>query len=136
MSPDNACHLYCCRRLQLTIVLPSAAPLDRWQATLLRRTSCWPVRLPQEVAELHPPSKAIFIRLRQRGQSKHILGGMKINWKFIYQNLWTAGPTVLDREALYKHLFLNRNCSTSDAVYKGPNRSKWEQLRQSSRIRR
>ena len=90
-----------CRRIQLTIVLPSTAPLDRWQPTLIPRTSCWPVRLPQEVAELHPPSKATFIRLRKRGQSKHILGGMKINWKLIDQNLWTAGPTALDHWCLH-----------------------------------
>ena len=101
-----------CKRLQLTvIVLPSTAPMDRWQTTLVRRTSCWPVRLPQKVTELHPPSKATFIRLRKRGQSKHILGGMKVDWKLINQNLRTIGPTVLGREALYKHLFLNRRCS-------------------------
>ncbi len=75
----------------------------------------------------HPFSKATFIRLRKRGQSKHILGGMKVDWKLMDQNLWTTGPTVLDREALYKHLFLNRKCSMSDEVSKGHNRNKWDQ---------
>ena len=45
---------------------------DQWQAILVRRTSCWPTRLPQEVVELRPPSKATFIRLRKQGQSKHL----------------------------------------------------------------
>ena len=29
-----------CKRIQLTVVLPSPLPLGEWQATLLRRTSC------------------------------------------------------------------------------------------------
>ena len=68
-----------CKRIQLTMVLPSPLPLGEWQATLLRRTSCWPYRLPQDLPELRPPSKATFIRLRKRGQSKHILGGLVVN---------------------------------------------------------
>ena len=68
-----------CKRIQLTIVLPSKLPLADWQTTLLRRTSCWPCRLPQDLPVLHPPSKATFIRLRKRDQSKHILGGLVVN---------------------------------------------------------
>ena len=68
-----------CKRIQLTIVLPSSLSLEDWQTTLLRRTSCWPFRLPQEMTPLHPPSKSTFMRLRKRGQSKHILGGLDIN---------------------------------------------------------
>ena len=83
--------------------------------------------LGQEVVELRPPSKATFIRLRKQGQSKHILGGLKVAWRLIYQNLWTTGPAALAREALYKQLFLNRKCSMNDEVYKGRDRDRWNQ---------
>ena len=118
-----------CKRIQLTIVLPSDDPLDQWQAALLRRTSNWPFRLPQEMPALHPPSKSTFIRLWKRGQSKHILGGLQINWELIDQHLWTSGPTVLDRDGLYRQLFLHRNCSTTDRVYRGNDPSKWAERR-------
>ena len=69
-----------CKRMQMTIILPSSSSLDVWQSTLLRHTSCWPFRLPQTMADVRPPSKATFVRLRKRVQSKHILGGLEINW--------------------------------------------------------
>ena len=34
-----------CKRIQMTIILPSSSSLDVWQNTLLRYTSCWPFRL-------------------------------------------------------------------------------------------
>ena len=88
-----------CKRIQLTVVLPSPLPLGEWQATLLRRTSCWPYRLPQDLPELRPQSKATFIRLRKRGQSKHILGGLVVNWDLIRQHLWTRTFYFLQRRA-------------------------------------
>ena len=94
---------------------------------LVRRTSCWPIRLPQEVVELRSPSKVTFIRLRKQGRSKHILGGLKVAWRLIFQHLRTGGPAVLSREALYKILFLNRKCSMNDEVYKGCDRDRWKQ---------
>ncbi len=111
-----------CKRIQLTIVLPSDDP------SLLRRTSTWPFRLPQEIPALRPPNKSTFIRLRKRGQSKHILGGLQINWELIDQNLWTRGPTVLDRDGLYRQFFLHRNSSTTDGVYKGEDSNRWTAL--------
>ena len=114
-----------CKRIQLTIVLPSGLSLEDWQTTLLRRTSCWPFRLPQDMTALHPPSKATFIRLRKRGQSKHILGGLDIDWKLIDQHLWTRGPSVLTRDELERQLFLLRSSSTTEVVYRGNDRDKW-----------
>ena len=116
-----------CKKIQLTIVLPASLPLDQWQAILVRRTSCWPIRLPPEVGELRPPSKETIIRLRKQGKSKHILGGLKVAWGYINQNLWTKGPTVLIREAQNKQLFLNRKCSMNDEVYKGRDQQRWDQ---------
>ena len=59
-----------CKRIQMTIILPSSSRLDVWQTTLLRHTSCWPFRLPQAMAVVRLPSKSTFVRLRKRGQSK------------------------------------------------------------------
>ncbi len=111
------------QRIQLTIVLPS---LKDWQTTLLRCTSCWPFRLRQEMTPLQPPSKSTFMRLRKRGQSKHILGGLDINWKLIGQHLWTSGPSVLTRDELERQLSLLRNSSTAETIYRGHDRDKWK----------
>ena len=81
-----------CKRIQMTIILPSSSSLDVWQSTLLRHTSSWPVRLPQTMADVRPPSKATFVRLRKRVQSKHILGGLEINWDLI--ELYFPGRTL------------------------------------------
>ena len=123
-----------CKRIQLTIVLPSKLPLADWQTTLLRRTSCWPYRLPQDLPELRPPSKATFIRLRKRGQSKHILGGLVVNWRLIDQHLWTEGPPTLSREELTRRLFLVRTSSTTEAVYRGHDPDKWNLWKQHRRL--
>ena len=96
-----------CKRIQMTIVLPSDTTLEDWQSALLRRTSCWPFRLPQEIMQLRPSSKTTFIRLRKRRQSKHILGGLDIDWKLI------------DQSHLYLQLFVQRTGSTSDIEYEG-----------------
>ena len=101
-------------------------PAKDWQTTLLRRTSCWPFRLPQDMTALHPPSKATFIRLRKRGQSKHILGGLTINWRLIAQHLWTNGPSVLTRGELERQLFLLRSGSTTEVAYRGNDKDKWD----------
>ena len=123
-----------CKRIQLTIVLPSKLPLADWQTTLLRRTSCWPYRLPQDLPELRPPSKATFIRLRKRGQSKHILGGLVVNWRLIDQHLWTEGSPTLSREELTRRLFLVRTSSTTEAVYRGHDPDKWNLWKQHRRL--
>ena len=123
-----------CKRIQLTIVLPSKLPLADWQTTLLRRTSCWPYRLPQNLPELRPPSKATFVRLRKRGQSKHILGGLVVNWKLIDQHLWAEGPPTLSREELTRHLFLFRTSSTTEAVYRGHDPDKWNLWKQHRKL--
>ena len=123
-----------CKRIQLTVVLPSPLPLGEWQATLLRRTSCWPYRLPQDLPELRPPSKATFIRLRKRGQSKHILGGLVVNWDLIRQHLWTEGPSILSREELTRRLFLLRTSSTTETVYRGNDPDKWNPWKQHRRL--
>ena len=44
-----------------------------------------------------PSSKTTFVRLRKRVQSKHILGGLKINWGLIEQHLWMDGSPMLSR---------------------------------------
>ena len=80
-----------CKRIQMTIILPSSSSVDVWQNTLLRYTSCWPFRLPQTMVSVRPPSKTTFVRLRKRVQAKHILGGLKINWILIEQHLWMDG---------------------------------------------
>ena len=82
-------------------------------------------RLPQEMTALHPPSKSTFIRLRKRGQSKHILGALNIDWELIDQHLWTRGLSVLTRDELWRQLILQRNSSTTDAVYRGHDHDKW-----------
>ena len=110
------------------MVLPSPLPLGEWQATLLRRTSCWPYRLPQDLPELRPPSKATFIRLRKRGQS------MVVNWDLIRQHLWTEGPSILSREELTRRLFLLRTSSTTEAVYRGNDPDKWNPWKQHRRL--
>ena len=46
-----------CKRIQMTIILPSSSSLDVWQNTLLRHTSCWPFRLPQTMASVRPPQQ-------------------------------------------------------------------------------
>ena len=102
----------------MTIILPSSSSLDVWQNTLLRHTSCWPFRLPQTMASVRPPSKTTFVRLRKRVQSKHILGGLKINWDLIEQHLWMDGPPMLSRADLENQLFLLRSGSTTAATYK------------------
>ena len=114
-----------CKRIQMTIILPSSSRLDVWQSTLLRHTSCWPFRLPQTMTDVRPPSKATFVRLRKRVQSKHILGGLKINWDLIEQHLWMDGPPILSRAELENQLFLLRSESTTAATYKGHDIEKW-----------
>ena len=114
-----------CKRIQMTIILPSSSRLDVWQSTLLRHTSCWPFRLPQTMADVRPPSKATFVRLRKRVQSKHILGGLEINWDLIEQHLWMDGPPILSRAELENQLFLLRSGSTTAATYKGHDSEKW-----------
>ena len=114
-----------CKRIQMTIILPSSSSLDVWQNTLLRHTSCWPFRLPQTMASVRPPSKTTFVRLRKRVQSKHILGGLKINWGLIEQHLWMDGPPMLSRADLENQLFLLRSGSTTSATYKGRDRERW-----------
>ena len=116
-----------CKRIQMTIVLPSHSPLEEWQSALLRRTSCWLFRLPQEMTTLQPSSKSTFIRLRR---SKHVLGGLDINWQLIDQHLWTSGPSVLTRDELHRQHFLQRNSSTTDAVYKGRDQGEWDDWQQ------
>ena len=114
-----------CKRIQMTIILPSSSSLDVWQSTLLRHTSCWPFRLPQTIADVRPPSKATFVRLRKRVQSKHILGGLEINWDLIEQHLRMDGPPMFSRADLENQLFLFRSGSTTAATYKGRDREKW-----------
>ena len=106
-----------CKRIQMTIILPSSSSLDVW----LRHTSCWPFRLPQTMADVRPPSKATFVRLRKRVQSKQILGGLEINWDLIEQHLWMDGPPMLSRVDLENQLFLLRSGSTTA----GHDRERW-----------
>ena len=56
------CHSAQCKRIQMTIILPSASSIEVWQNTLLRYTSCWPFRLPQNIVSVRPPSKTTFVR--------------------------------------------------------------------------
>ena len=65
------------------------------------------------------------MRLRKRVQSKHILGGLKINWGLIEQHLWMDGPPMLSRADLENQLFLLRSGSTTSATYKGRDRERW-----------
>ena len=119
-----------CKRIQMTIILPSSARLEVWQTTLLRHTSCWPFRLHEAMAVVRPPSKSTFARLRKRGQSKHILAGLVINWDLIDQHLWMAGPSTLTRAELESQLFLLRTGSTTVATYRGHDHEKWRQWRE------
>ena len=107
----------------MTIILPSSTSLDVWQTTLLRRTQAM-------MAVVRPPSKSTFVRLRKRGQSKHILGGLVINWELIDQHLWMDGPPILTRAELENQLFLLRSGSTTVATYKGHDHEKWRQWKQ------
>ena len=114
-----------CKRIQMTIILPSASSIEVWQNTLLRYTSCWPFRLPQNIVSVRPPSKTTFVRLRKRVQAKHILGGLEINWSLIEKHLWMEGPPMLSRADLENQLFLLRSGSTTSATYKGRDRARW-----------
>ena len=105
-----------CKRIQMTIILPSASSIEVWQNTLLRYTSCWPFRLPQTMVSVRPLSKTTFVRLRKRVQAKHILGGLEINWGLIEKHLWMDGPPMLSRADLENQLFLLRSGSTTSAT--------------------
>ena len=135
-----------CKRIQMTIILPSASSIEVWQNTLLRYTSCWPFRLPQNIVSVCPPSKTTFVKIRKRVQAKHILGnlrpgsypssieqkktkhipgGLEINWGLIEKHLWMEGPPMLSRADLENQLFLLRSGSTTSATYKGRDRARW-----------
>ena len=57
---DHPTDAYCClvwsrcNKIQLAIILPANLALDDWYATLVSRTSCWPIRLSQEWTYVPP----------------------------------------------------------------------------------
>ena len=122
-----------CLRIQLTVALPSPLPLGEWQATLLRRTSCWPHRLPQDQPELRPPSKATFIRLRKRGQFKHILGGLVVTG-ISFATTYGLKDLPSSLEKLTRRLFLLRPAPRLKLFIEENDPDKWNPWKQHCRL--
>ena len=94
-----------CKKIQLTIVLPASLPLDQWQDILVRRTSCWPIQLPQEVGELRPPSKETLLFLtRNCSMNDEVCKGRDQQrwdqWKYCRSILWFSRHNNPPRMAL------------------------------------
>ena len=96
------------QKITVSLLLPGTSTAAEWRDLLQSRRQFWPT-LTTRHALLAPLCADALQRERQQMQSKHLWYKIDINWEELDKKLQVLASTGLNREGLWKHLFITKH---------------------------